>query len=263
MSSVLVTGGAGFIGMHTAIALRRSGARVVALDNMNSYYSQELKMQRVKLLEAAGAEFVFGDVCNATLLRHLIVTRNVVSIVHLAAQAGIRYSIAHPHKFIHNNIDCFVSLMETLESLNFTNSGNRLVFASSSSVYGDTNKVPFSELEPLGRPQSIYAMSKVANENTARVYYHLYGLRSVALRFFTVYGPWGRPDMAIFSFAQNIAEGIPIKLYTSTTIEASGTLNALDFTDTSAISRILMTLSPASWRAFSYLKRYSRSRISR
>ena len=210
--TILVTGAAGFIGMHTSIELSRLGARVIAYDSVNSYYDTRLKRARLSKLMAENNSFpilfIHGDVCNSSLLTTTIQDNGVDRVIHLAAQAGVRHSIGHPHDYITNNIDCFVTLLETLKNRNIP-----LVYASSSSVYGSNHKVPFSECDPVDHPVSLYAASKRSNELAAGVYHHLYNQSSIGLRFFTVYGPWGRPDMAYYMFSHRILNGKPIKLY--------------------------------------------------
>lgn len=203
---VLVTGGAGFIGMHTCLRLHAQGHHVVAYDNLNEYYDPKLKTERVKQLQ--GIPFVYADVCNASALANVIASHNIDRIIHLAAQAGVRYSIGHPHEYIRNNVDCFVTLLEAIKTKQIP-----LVYASSSSVYGTNTKVPFAEHDPVERPASLYAATKRSNELIATVYHNIYGQESIGLRFFTVYGPWGRPDMAYWSFTKNIVEGNPIRIF--------------------------------------------------
>lgn len=214
--SVLVTGGAGFVGMHAALALKKSGRRVFVLDNIDLHTSMELKRDRLALLEEHGIEFVALDVCDAVGLKEVIKSKGITFILHLAgvSDASGGGSMASYRDVVVNNIECFASLLEVLVSLKspvWNSRETRLVFASSSAVYGDTDVNPFSELEPSGRPQSMYAMSKVANENTARVYYHKYGIRSVALRLSAAYGPWDRPGSLVYSLMYSVAQSIPIK----------------------------------------------------
>jgi UDP-glucuronate 4-epimerase len=209
--NILVTGGAGFIGMHTCLQLRQNGHTVVALDSLNSYYDTELKKQRVRILEKAGIVFIEGNVCNSGVMRDSITTHNVERIIHLAAQAGVRYSLDHPQEYIQNNIECFVVLLETMVHANM--SENTLIYASSSSVYGLNSKIPFAEDDHIQSPNSLYAATKYADEVIAKTYYNLYGIKSVGLRFFTVYGPWGRPDMAYYSFARKIQRNETITIF--------------------------------------------------
>jgi UDP-glucuronate 4-epimerase len=202
--SVLVTGGAGFIGHHTLVALRGRGIRAVGLDNFNGYYDPALKRARA---EASGA-VVEGDVCDRGLVARLLEEHSVTHVVHLAAQAGVRYSLERPQAYVRSNVECFVELLEVLKERPVT-----LVYGSSSSVYGRNTKVPFAEDDPVDAPASLYAATKRCNELLASVYRHLHGLRSVGLRFFTVYGPMGRPDMAYYSFTRDVLAGRTIRLF--------------------------------------------------
>jgi UDP-glucuronate 4-epimerase len=204
--TILVTGGAGFIGMHTSLALQVLGHKVIAYDNFETFYSVALKRARVAQLRSSGVTFVQGDLCDATLLGVTLI--GVDRVINLAAQAGVRYSLKHPFKYTRNNVECFVTLLEALKSRDIP-----LLYASSSSVYGLNTKVPFSESDPVLVPASLYAATKRADELTAHVYNNLYGQRSLGFRFFTVYGPWGRPDMAYWTFTKKILAGEPIQLY--------------------------------------------------
>ena len=206
---VLITGGAGFVGMHTAERLKKMGHHVVAYDILNDYYDPALKEARVKRLKQAGVTFIKGDVCDAAALEKAVSENKIDRIVHLAAQAGVRYSLKHPFTYTRNNIDCFVTIFEMLKD----HPHIKFVYASSSSVYGLNDKVPFSETDPVVKPASLYAATKRSNELIAHVYHNLYGIASIGLRFFTVYGPWGRPDMAYFSFTDKILRGVPIQMY--------------------------------------------------
>lgn len=209
--NILVTGGAGFVGMHVCLQLVRHGHSVTAFDSMNEYYSIELKNQRKRILQSQGINFVQGNVCNSGFLLQTLQTYNIDRVVHLAAQAGVRYSLTHPQEYVQNNVACFVSMLETYIAANL--SKNSLVYASSSSVYGLNQKVPFSEDDIILNPASLYAATKNANEVIARAYFNLYGLKSVGLRFFTVYGPWGRPDMAYYTFAQKMLNNETIQVF--------------------------------------------------
>merc|ERR1711871_1355523 len=200
--------------MHTSLRLRAMGRRVVAYDNMNTYYSTELKRARVAQLRAHGVLFVEADVCDAKSLAEALDAHNIERVVHLAAQAGVRYSLEHPFAYTRSNVECFVALLEVLRGRAIP-----LVYASSSSVYGLNTKVPFSEGDPVLKPASLYAATKRSNELIAHTYHHLYGQRSVGLRFFTVYGPWGRPDMAYFSFTDKIMRGEAIQMYNHGNLE--------------------------------------------
>ncbi|KAL1530651.1 hypothetical protein AB1Y20_001551 [Prymnesium parvum] len=208
-SRVLVTGGAGFIGFHLCRRLHSSGVRVVALDNFDPYYSQALKRAREARLSKMGVRVVEGDMCDTGLLTRLIMEHRITHVASMAAQAGVRYSLSHPQAYVRANVECFVSLLEALR----TSTGVPLVYASSSSVYGANTKIPFSESDRIDNPSSLYAATKKADEAIAHVYHSLYGLSVTGLRFFTVYGPWGRPDMAYFSFTHRISHGRPIQVY--------------------------------------------------
>lgn len=207
--SILITGAAGFIGFHSALALKKLGHTVVGLDNFNSYYNPELKRERAALLAKEGIEVVSDDLVNREKLAELVDTSSCTHLLHLAAQAGVRYARQHPEAYLHSNIDGFLSILETLKA----RPNIKLVYASSSSVYGRNTKIPFSVSDPTDQPANLYAATKKANELMAYSYHHLYGIQMCGLRFFTVYGPWGRPDMAYFSFTEAIQAGRPIHLF--------------------------------------------------
>ena len=201
--SILVTGAAGFIGMHTALELKNKGVHVVALDNMNDYYSIQLKEKRVEMLKEAGVEFIKGNACDETLLGNVIRDHKIDRVVHLAAQAGVRFSLKSPHSYTTNNVDCFVSVLEEFFKAGLQN--KPIVYASSSSVYGFNHDAPFTEdVSDVDHPASLYAATKRADELIAHTYNHLYNVSSVGLRLFTVYGPYGRPDMSPMIFAHKI-----------------------------------------------------------
>src|ERR1700688_223605 len=208
--AVLVTGAAGFIGFHVAQRLLRDGRAVVGLDNVNNYYNTDLKEARLKILER-DARFRLArlDLTDRAAIRSLFAQYRFPAVIHLAAQAGVRYSLQHPHAYVDANIEGFINVLEGCRH----NDCGHLLFASSSSVYGANTKLPFSVQDNVDHPVSLYAASKKANELMAHVYSHLYRIPSTGLRFFTVYGPWGRPDMAMFIFAKAIVEGAPIKLF--------------------------------------------------
>ncbi|KAL2534804.1 UDP-glucuronate 4-epimerase 1 [Abeliophyllum distichum] len=208
--SVLVTGAAGFVGTHVSLALKKRGDGVVGLDNFNNYYDPSLKKDRKSLLNAQNIFIVEGDVNDAQLLAKLFDVVAFTHVMHLAAQAGVRYAIENPHSYVHSNIAGLVTLLEACKS---SNPQPSIVWASSSSVYGLNEKVPFSESDRTDRPASLYAATKKAGEEITHTYNHIYGLSVTGLRFFTVYGPWGRPDMAYFSFTRNILHGKPITVY--------------------------------------------------
>ncbi|XP_072977224.1 UDP-glucuronate 4-epimerase 1-like [Typha angustifolia] len=208
--SVLVTGAAGFVGSHVSLALRKRGDGVVGLDNFNAYYDPSLKRAREAHLAANGVFIVEGDINDARLLDRLLDLARFSHVLHLAAQAGVRYAIQNPASYVHSNIAGLVTLLEACKS---ANPQPAIVWASSSSVYGLNDKVPFSESDRTDRPASLYAATKKAGEEITHTYNHIYGLSITGLRFFTVYGPWGRPDMAYFSFTANILQGKAITVY--------------------------------------------------
>lgn len=208
--TILVTGAAGFIGMHVADRLLKRGEQVVGLDNFNDYYSIELKQARLNMLTGRpGFAFEPADVSDLPCLQRLMQTHRVTRIVHLAAQAGVRYSLTHPQAYAQSNLLGFANILEAARQ----HAAGHLVYASSSSVYGGNAKVPFAEDDPVDHPVSLYAATKKANELMAHSYSHLFGLPTTGLRFFTVYGPWGRPDMSPVLFARAIFERRPIDVY--------------------------------------------------
>lgn len=208
--NVLVTGAAGFVGMHTALELKRLGMTPIGYDNVNSYYSVELKQKRIDELRKHQIEFVRADVCDVETLKATIQKHQITRIIHLAAQAGVRYSLDHPLEYARNNIDCMVHLLETLKDLNLKET---LVYASSSSVYGNNLEIPFRETDRVEDPASLYAATKRADELIAHTYYNLYNISSIGLRFFTVYGPYGRPDMAPWIFTDRVSHNQTIKVF--------------------------------------------------
>ena len=207
---ILVTGAAGFIGMTTSLRLLARGDEVVGLDNLNDYYEVSLKENRLKRLTALpGFRFVKLDVGDRAGMEKLFAEEKFDKVIHLAAQAGVRYSIQNPHAYVDSNLVGFINVLEGCRH----NQVQHLVYASSSSVYGGNTKMPFSEHDSVDHPVSLYAATKKANELMAHTYSHLYGLPTTGLRFFTVYGPWGRPDMALFLFTKAILEGRPIDVF--------------------------------------------------
>ena len=207
---ILVTGAAGFIGMTTSLRLLARGDEVVGLDNLNDYYEVSLKENRLKRLTALpGFRFVKLDVGDRAGMEKLFADEKFDKVIHLAAQAGVRYSIQNPHAYVDSNLVGFINVLEGCRH----NQVQHLVYASSSSVYGGNTKMPFSEHDSVDHPVSLYAATKKANELMAHTYSHLYGLPTTGLRFFTVYGPWGRPDMALFLFTKAILEGRPIDVF--------------------------------------------------
>ncbi len=210
--TVLVTGAAGFIGHHVALALLDAGEQVVGLDNLNDYYDPGLKRARcVRLAGRAGYRFVEADIADRDAMAVLFAAEpGITRIVHLAAQAGVRHSMVDPYVYVQANVLGHVTLLEAARRLERL---RHLVFASSSSVYGLNDSLPFREADRTDRPNSLYAATKRSGELISHAYGHLYGIPQTALRFFTVYGPWGRPDMAYYGFARAITEGRPVTLY--------------------------------------------------
>jgi UDP-glucuronate 4-epimerase len=206
----LVTGAAGFIGSTVSLKLLGRGDSVHGIDNMNNYYDVTLKEARLARCQAhKGFSFDKLDVADRGGMAELFTRHRFDVVIHLAAQAGVRYSIENPHAYIDSNIVGFCNILEGCRHSNV----KHLVYASSSSVYGANTKLPFSEHDNIDHPVSLYAATKKANELMAHTYSHLYGLPTTGLRFFTVYGPWGRPDMALFKFTRGIVEGKPIDVY--------------------------------------------------
>jgi UDP-glucuronate 4-epimerase len=207
---VLVTGGAGFIGMHVALRLARDGADVVAVDNFDPYYDVALKEARVReLARERRVEFRRHDLCDREATAALFRDGGFARVVHLAAQPGVRYSLVNPGAYLANNVDAFGHVLEGCRHAHVAH----LVYASSSSVYGANHTLPFSEDQRTDTPVSLYAATKKADEMMAYSYAHLYALAATGLRFFTVYGPWGRPDMATMIFTRAILEGRPIEVF--------------------------------------------------
>ncbi|WP_437194106.1 NAD-dependent epimerase [Planctomicrobium sp. SH527] len=207
---ILVTGAAGFIGFHVTKALLTRGDTVIGLDNLNDYYSVALKQDRLKQLqESTRFQFEKKELANREDLRQLFESEKFDRVVHLAAQAGVRHSMTHPHTYVDSNLVGFVNILEGCRA----NDVQHLVYASSSSVYGANTTLPFSVHDNVDHPLSLYAASKKANELMAHTYSHLFRLPTSGLRFFTVYGPWGRPDMAMFMFAKAILAGEPINVF--------------------------------------------------
>lgn len=212
---VLVTGAAGFIGFHTVISLLNRGDEVIGIDNLNDYYDVNLKKARLKQIEThvnnlkSNFKFYKVDLSNQFEINKLFSKYCFNSVINLAAQAGVRYSTKNPHAYINSNIVGFLNILESCRHHNI----EHLVYASSSSVYGANGKLPFSVSDSVDHPLSLYAASKKSNELMAHSYSNLYGLPTTGLRFFTVYGPWGRPDMALFLFTKSILSGEKIDVY--------------------------------------------------
>lgn len=205
---ILITGIAGFIGFHLASFLIKKGDYVIGCDNFNDYYTPELKNSRADKLKRLGIEVIPVDIQEIQKIAPLLKEKGITHIVHLAAQAGVRYSIANPMPYAHSNLTGFLSVLELTRSMQA-----KLIFASSSSIYGGNTKIPFSETDSTDFPMSLYAATKKSGELLAKSYHHLYQIPMTGLRFFTVYGPWGRPDMAYFSFSEKILTGKPIPVF--------------------------------------------------
>lgn len=207
---LLVTGAAGFIGFHTAQRLLERGEQVVGLDNLNAYYDPTLKSARLELLrQHPGFRFVQIDLADRPAMEELFRAEKFHRVVHLAAQAGVRYSITHPHTYVQSNVTGFLHVIEGCRH----HAVEHLVYASTSSVYGANTRMPFTEQQNVDHPLTLYAATKKANELMAHSYSSLYRLPTTGLRFFTVYGPWGRPDMALFLFTRHILAGTPIDVF--------------------------------------------------
>ena len=207
---VLVTGTAGFIGSHVALQLLARGDEVVGLDNLNDYYDVNLKKARLaRFIAHPGYAHVHADLADRTAVENAFATHKPQRVINLAAQAGVRYAAENPHAYVASNVTGFLHVLEGCRR----HEVEHLVFASTSSVYGADTAMPFSEHQPTEHPLTLYAATKKANEQMAHSYAHLYGLPCTGLRFFTVYGPWGRPDMALFLFTRAILAGEPIKVF--------------------------------------------------
>lgn len=207
--SILVTGAAGFIGCEVSLLLLANGYRVVGIDNMNTYYQVSLKENRLRRLENPNFTFVKMELADASSMQALFEREHFDGVVHLGAQAGVRYSLQNPQAYVDSNITGFLNVLECCRKFPVTH----LVYASSSSVYGRNTKTPFSTDDPVCMPSSLYAATKRSNELMAETYRHLFQVNSTGLRFFTVYGPWGRPDMAPWLFADAIMHDRPIKIF--------------------------------------------------
>jgi UDP-glucuronate 4-epimerase len=210
MAKILVTGAAGFIGSHTSLRLLARGDEVVGFDNVNAYYDPSLKEARLaRLAPHRGFRLVRGELGDRAAVESLFAAERFDRVIHLAAQAGVRYSLTNPHTYIDSNLTGFLHILEGCRHHDV----QHLTYASSSSVYGANTTMPFSVHQNVDHPLSLYAATKKANELMAHTYSHLYGLPTTGLRFFTVYGPWGRPDMALFLFTKAILEGRPIDVF--------------------------------------------------
>ena len=210
MKTIIVTGSAGFIGFSVCVKLLERGDRVIGVDNHNDYYDPEIKNARVEILKKnTNYQHNIADLSNKKNLEDIFKTCNPHKVINLAAQAGVRYSMKNPLAYIASNIVGFAHILENCHKYNI----KHLVYASTSSVYGANTKMPFSEHDSVNHPLSVYAASKKSNELMAHAYSHLYKLPTTGLRFFTVYGPWGRPDMALFKFTKAILDGKPIDVF--------------------------------------------------
>jgi UDP-glucuronate 4-epimerase len=252
---VLVTGAAGFIGMHVAQRLLDRGHEVVGIDNLNAYYDPSLKTARLARLQPH-ADFSFRrmDIADSRAVRDLFATERPARVVHLAAQAGVRYSLKNPQAYVDSNVTGFLSVLEACRH----HGCEHLVFASTSSVYGANRKLPFSEHDNTDHPVSLYAATKKANELMAHTYSHLFGVPATGLRFFTVYGPWGRPDMSLALFTGAILQGRPIDVFNHGEMErdftyvddiAEGVVRILDVVPTGDPDADLTHPDPASGNA--------------
>ncbi len=221
MKKILVTGCAGFIGFHVCKKLFFTKSNVIGIDNLNSYYDLNLKKARLRELEKLSENlnikfsFIKADIQNHDLIKKIFQDEKITQVIHLAAQAGVRYSITNPYEYIDSNLKGFLNILEASK----LNKINHLIFASSSSVYGGNKKYPYAENDDVSHPVSLYAATKKANELMAHTYSHLYQIPCTGLRLFTVYGPWGRPDMAPMLFAKAIISGKPIKLFNNGDME--------------------------------------------
>ena len=200
--TIFVTGAAGFIGFHTCIALHKRGDKVIGFDNFNPYYTPNLKRDRAAQLKKMGIEIIEGDLNDLQL-------PSCTHVLHLAAQAGVRYARTHPEAYVSSNLTGFIHLLEQLKH----RPEIPFIYASSSSVYGNNEKVPFAIEDRTDQPANLYAATKKANELLAYSYHNIYGIKATGLRYFTVYGPWGRPDMAYYTFTEAILKGEPIHLF--------------------------------------------------
>lgn len=207
--NIFITGIAGFIGFHLAQFLQARGDQVVGCDNFNSYYSPVLKRKRAQILTDMGIKIVQADIQDIVRLEPMIDEFQITHMVHLAAQAGVRYAKQNPQSYVEANLDGFVQVLELIRR----HPSIRLIYASSSSVYGLNEKIPFSEADVTDHPSNLYGATKKSNELMASAYHHMFGISVTGLRFFTVYGPWGRPDMAYYAFTDAILQKKPIQIY--------------------------------------------------
>lgn len=209
MKRIFITGIAGFIGFHLALRLKKRGDAIFGCDNFNPYYDPNLKKERAHLLSQHGIHVIDCDITHKTALEKEFEKQGITHCVHLAAQAGVRHSLKAPEDYVHSNLVGFVQVLEALRRFPEI----KLVYASSSSVYGLNSKIPFSESDPVDHPASLYGATKRSNELIAHSWHHIHGHSTTGLRFFTVYGPWGRPDMAYYSFCKAILEDAPVPVF--------------------------------------------------
>jgi len=209
MKRILITGAAGFIGYHLSLYLKERGDFVIGVDNFNAYYDPHLKKDRVTQLQKKGIEVFHSDICEKNFLKLMLLRYGITHVVHLAAQAGVRHSLFEPDDYVSSNLQGFVSVLEACRYF----PDLKLIYASSSSVYGLNQKIPFREEDKTDQPTNLYGATKKANEVLAHSYHHLYGLSVTALRYFTAYGPWGRPDMAYYRFTRQICDDEPIQVF--------------------------------------------------
>lgn len=205
---ILVTGAAGFIGFHLSLYLKKRKDKVLGLDNFNSYYDKNLKLKREEILKKNDIKIIHADIKESSFIKKLIKEEKISHIVHLAAQAGVRHSISHPEDYVASNLEGFVSLLEACKDEPI-----KFVYASSSSVYGLNKKTPFDTEDKTDQPTNLYGATKKANELIAFAYHHMYKIPMIGLRYFTVYGPWGRPDMAYYKFTKHILENKPLDIF--------------------------------------------------
>jgi len=206
---ILITGVAGFIGFHLANYLLKKKFEIIGIDSINDYYDPELKIARLKILKSKKLKFKHLNIADKLKIDRVFEVERPSIVIHLAAQAGVRFSIKNPHDYIESNVVGFQNVLENCRNFNV----NHFLYASSSSIYGLNKEIPFSECQTTDKPSNLYGATKKSNELAAFSYSHLYSLPTTGLRFFTVYGPWGRPDMAYFKFTKNIIQGKPINVY--------------------------------------------------